>query len=332
MSSFELLSEYEQIAHIESLIPKFAEKFGVKVLEIENLNYSFNATFKVSDGDSNKFAFRVNINSKKSADELAAEAEWLTRINSQGRIVAPAPIPALDNRNFASQESQLLQRDLLCIAYPWIDGEVPGDEPTDGDLVLLGRNMALLHESAANWYPGAPNFLPEINKTLLNSSDNLTLNQDTRIDDSLHSMIVQLKQASDILHETLSGKEKLQPIHADLHPHNVIRQSSGNQAVIDFDDCGIGFLLQDFANSIFYLRENFDLEKRILDGYSMVRNLPEFKSEDLELLLISRQIVLLNDLLKLTNPEDQEFVPTYLEYTRKRFQYFLETGRFKIIR
>ena len=329
MQPFAEMSQEDQVAYIQSLVPQFAADFELDVKDIENINLGFNASFKVTTKSDEIYAFRININSKKKAEELAAEAQWLERIAHLDSLEAPVPLQARSGEFFTSVWSDLLEKDLLCLGYSFIEGTIPGEDPTKEDYLQIGRNMAHLHESTLDWMPTGSASLPYLNTTLLSSSSNYP---DSRIDPELYTMIQDLMYATDEVHKRLSAESPLQPIHADLHAENVVRKPDGIQAVIDFDDCGIGFSLQDFAISSFYLRDESPFEEYVFEGYSEIRPVPDFSQEDFELLVISRQIVLLNDLLHVTTAEEREFVPTYLEYTRKRFQHFYETGVFKLIR
>ncbi len=329
MQTFGEMNQEDQVNYIQSLVPALAGEFELDVKEIENVNLGFNATFKVTTTSDQVYALRININSKKQASELAAEVQWLQRIEKLDSLHAPVPLQSKSGEYFGSVWSDAVEQDLLCLAYPWIDGTIPGDEPTTEDFLQLGRNMAYLHISTLDWMPTDGASMPYLNTTLLSSTSNMP---DERIDTELYTMIQDLTQKSDKVHERLSAATTLQAIHADLHSDNVVKQLNGIQVVIDFDDCGIGFPLQDFAISTFYLRGDNAFEQYVFEGYSEIRPVPTFNEEDFELLLVSRQIVLLNDLLKVTTAEEREFVPTYLEYTKKRFQHFYDTAVFKIIR
>ena len=101
--------------------------------------------------------------------------------------------------------------------------------------------------------------------------------------------------------------------------------------ILDFDDAGIGFPLQDLAISFFYLRENRERELKVLEGYKSVAPLPEFTAEELELLIANRCIVLVNYLLGATTADDIAMLPSYLEKTERRLRHYLETGQFALL-
>lgn len=329
MQKFAEMNQQDQVQCIQDLVPEFAAEYELDVKAIEHINLGFNATFKVTTNDNESYGFRININSKKSSSKIASEVQWLNRIADLDSLHAPIPLQTNSGEYCTSVWSDAVQKDLLCLAYQWIDGSIPGEDPQAEDYVNIGRNMAKLHRSTKDWIPSSGASMPYINHTLLSSTSNFP---DERIPDRLMTMIDELMGECDKVHAQLSGETHLQPIHADLHAFNVVNQPNGIQAVIDFDDCGIGFPLQDFAISTFYLRGENDFEEHLIAGYSEILPIPGYRQQEYELLLIARQLVLLNDLLSVQTAEEREFVPQYLEFTEKRFQHFYDTGEFKLIR
>lgn len=331
MQAFSDMNHEDQIVYVQNLVPKFAREFNLEIHDIELLNIGFNVAFKITTPEKNSFTLRININSIKQPEELEAEAEWLQRISDRHEVNAPVPLQDNNGNSYVALYVDAFEREVLSIAYPWIEGTIPAEDATHEDVFLLGQNMARLHNSSADWLP-ARGRLPQINRPLMNSNNHYVTEHSAVIDDSLLKMIHELMSECEEVHERISSVSNLQPIHADLHLENVILQPDGSQAIIDFDDCGIGFPLQDFAISTFYLRDKPDLEQYLFEGYESVRAVPSFNQQDFELLLISRQLLLLNDLLTITTAEEKEFIPTYLEYTRLRFEHYRATGTFKLLR
>ena len=101
--------------------------------------------------------------------------------------------------------------------------------------------------------------------------------------------------------------------------------------ILDFDEAGIGFPLQDLAISIFYLRKDGEQEKQLLTGYVSVTPLPEFDPAELELLIASRELVLLNNLLGIATADDLTRLSEYLEKVEQRLKHFLDTGEFVLL-
>jgi hypothetical protein len=67
------LSQEEQIQLLSEVVPKFLAQYQLDPATFEIVNHGFNSSFKVAAANSQKYALRVNTNSKKN--ELQVEAE-----------------------------------------------------------------------------------------------------------------------------------------------------------------------------------------------------------------------------------------------------------------
>jgi Ser/Thr protein kinase RdoA (MazF antagonist) len=73
------------------------------------------------------------------------------------------------------------------------------------------------------------------------------------------------------------GPDQFTLIHADLHLDNALFHR-GEVQVIDFDDCGHGYLVYDLAVALWELRHRPDyqaFQDAMLAGYGSVRPLPD---------------------------------------------------------
>jgi Ser/Thr protein kinase RdoA (MazF antagonist) len=118
-------------------------------------------------------------------------------------------------------------------------------------------------------------------------------------------------------------------LHADLHEGN-FKQNRKRLTVLDFDDCCLGYPVQDFAVTFYSLsnedkyQENREAFKR---GYSSLRRwLLEYDTV-VEALIAGRSLVLANDVLQSLNPEWHEIAPRFFERSEKRLRNFLVSGQ-----
>jgi Ser/Thr protein kinase RdoA (MazF antagonist) len=321
------LDEAEQIAEVQKLVPDILSQYGVKPAAIENVNHSFNSSFKVTDTEGNEYALRINLASGKSNNEVLAEMQWLEALGEEASVLAPVPLRTTNNELFISTPFAPLNKDTTAVLCKWIAGEEVGDEPTNEQLFGLGQNMARLQIFAKNLTFTEPAFLPTINRTLMNTKDNLRPSQPKQINDKLYGEILKGLELSDEVYARLSKDQELLPIHADLHNGNVI-QTEKNLAIIDFDDAGIGLPVQDLVISNYYIREDTEREKHLKAGYASLLELPKISDEDYEILVMGRLIGLVSAVTYMTSAEIIEFIPTFLERTQKRLDRFFATGKF----
>jgi Ser/Thr protein kinase RdoA (MazF antagonist) len=86
------------------------------------------------------------------------------------------------------------------------------------------------------------------------------------------------KRASLEAIDRLVGSEPPRMIHADLHQDNAFVRADGSIAMLDFDDCMLGWPVQDLGITVFELagRDDFDrLEAALRRGYERVGDWPE---------------------------------------------------------
>jgi Ser/Thr protein kinase RdoA (MazF antagonist) len=97
----------------------------------------------------------------------------------------------------------------------------------------------------------------------------------------------------------------------------------GSLSVIDFDDCGIGFPLQDLATALYYL-DTPEQDAAFKEGYASVAPVPQCSEKEMSMLFLQRRIVLLNYLYETSNLKHRSVIPEYQEETLRRIRTFLE--------
>ena len=325
--SYQDLDEAAQIAQVQELVPGILAQYGLQANAIENVNHSFNSSFKITTDQGDELALRINLGSGKSTNEVLAEMQWLEQLSEEATVLAPVPLRTTNNELLINTRFEPLNADTTAVLFKWIPGVEVGDEPTSEQLFALGQNMARLQIFAKTLKFIEPAYLPTINRTLMNTEDNLRPSQPKQINDKLYGDILKGLELSDEVYARLSKDQELLPIHADLHNGNVI-QTDGKIAIIDFDDAGMGLPVQDLVISSYYIREDTEREKHLKAGYASLLELPKISDEDYEILVMGRLIGLVSAVTYMTSAEIIEFIPTFLDRTQKRLDHFFATGQF----
>ena len=325
------LDEAGQIAEVQKLVPSILAQYGIQASAIENVNHSFNSSFKITTINGDELALRINLASNKSSNEVLAEMQWLEQLSEEGSVLAPVPLRTTNNELLISTRFEQLETDTTAVLFNWIPGEEVGDEPTNEQLFDLGQNMARLQIFAQKLQFTAPAYLPTINRTLMNTEDNLRPSQPKQIHDKLYGDILKGLELSDEVYARLSKNQELLPIHADLHNGNAI-QTKDKLAIIDFDDAGMGLPIQDLVISAYYLRADTEREKHLKAGYASLLDLPKISDEDYEILVMGRLIGLVSAVTYMTSAEIIEFIPTFLERTQTRLDHFFATGQLLLVK
>ena len=302
----------EQIASLDGCLNEILSQYDLGEYEAESINHDYNSTFRVTTSAGEKFALRINVNSNRTNENLNAEIFWISSIQS---VKVPKPVLNRDGSAVSYGWHGATGRRLASVLYTWLEGEEPGDEPTEEQFFALGAAMAKLHNESAGMVLPKGCELTDFTDVFWGEKNNLTGPDSTLSADEQAKVTEVLARVAAALVELGRGAQ-LQPIHADMHPWNVMWHE-GELAVFDFDDCGLGLPIQDLMTSIYYL-DTPEQDAALLAGYASVAPVPEFTPEQRQLLLLQRRLMLLNYLLETSNPEHAEMVPEYQAETFRR--------------
>jgi Ser/Thr protein kinase RdoA (MazF antagonist) len=328
MMRFEDRSQRGQVQRLRTTALDALRQYPIDVAGLRLLNHGFNTTFRVDAATGDRFALRINVNSRRSPAFLRAEAAWLAALSDGSDLRVPTPQPTVDGRLVATVPSADLGRDLPVVLFSWLDGPNLGESPTLRQTRAVGRAAATLHAFVESWSLPPGTDLPRIDQVLMDSPDNLTGNDHPLLTTERRSVIdAAFTHVQDQLDELLTGRT-LVPIHADLHGWN-LKWHAGSLSVFDFDDCGLGIPMQDLAISAYYLRDDLRLEAAMKEGYAEARPLPTWTADQFEAMVASRNLVLLNDLFTITTAAERALLPRYLANTVTKLRRYLDTGVYR---
>jgi hypothetical protein len=308
------------IKELEAFSHQILSRYPIEVKSAVSINYEYNATLKIEATDGQLFALRINTNSPRTPENLRAEIAFVRFLEEDGRIKVPHPIANTQGDFYTSILHEASGRTFHCVLYSWILGEELEDEPTDEQLKALGAAMATMHLVAQGFNLPNGSVLPTFDDPLWWTEDFL-----------LSDKSVLNAEAKDLISRALSaiksGVVKFYAdatpilIHADLHGGNVLWHE-GSLSVIDFDDCGLGLPIQDFATALYYF-DTPEQDAAFKEGYNSIAPIPECTEREMKMFFLQRRIVLLNYLYETSNLEHKSMIPEYQEESLRRIRNFL---------
>jgi Ser/Thr protein kinase RdoA (MazF antagonist) len=306
--------------HLEAFSHQILSRYPIDVKSAVSINYEYNATLKVETADGQLFALRMNTNSPRTPENLRAEIAFVRFLAEDGRVRVPRPIENREGNFYTSILHEASGRMFHCVLYSWILGEELEDEPTDEQLSALGVAMATMHVAAQGFELPEGSSLPTFDDPLWWTEDFL-LSGKSVLDAEAKDLISRALSAikSGVAKYFANGTPML--IHADMHGGNVLWYQD-SLSVIDFDDCGFGFPLQDLATALYYL-DTPEQDAAFKRGYASIAPVPECSEQDMKMLFLQRRIVLLNYLYETSNLEHRSMIPDYQEETLRRIRNFL---------
>ena len=315
------LNTEEQIAALTQVAQEALAQYGFKVVELENINHEYNSTFAVVTEGQVKYALRININSGRSAANIAAETFFLKHLAAAPGVNVVTPVANLAAEYRTSIRSEQLDQTFDCLVFNWLEGEEIAEGPTDAQLEATGALMAHMHLAMQGVTLPSGADLPMLDDLFWGSEDQLLKNEESFSAEDALAISTAKQRVENVIAE-LYATEEPRIIHADMHGWNLMWHD-GELTVFDFDDCGIGLRVQDLGVTLYYL-DNDDQREAVLRGYAKVAPLPAFTKHQMDALLLHRRLQLLNYLYESKTPEHREMIPKYQTETLRRIAVFLE--------
>jgi Ser/Thr protein kinase RdoA (MazF antagonist) len=295
------------------------------------INVSENATYLVEAPDGYKSIMRVHRENYHSRRAIECELAWLDALGSDGVVTTPGYYMAKDGQPIQECRIAGLPDARFVDLFHFVEGIAP-DETEDmtagyRELGVIGANC---HAHAMTWAKPAP-------------FERLTWDVDTvfgatptwgdwrdapEVTPDVRAL---LEQVETTIRTRLAayGKapERFNLIHADMRLANLLINADGTR-LIDFDDCGNGWLMYDFAASISFIEDDPripDLRTAWLEGYRSVRELSAEDEAEIDTFIMLRRMALLAWIgSHIEAPEPQELAPGFAATTAQLGQTFLD--------
>ncbi len=278
----------------ESLAPQWGLSPATR---ISLLTISENATFRADDPERGApLILRVHRPAYHDRAEIESELAWIDALRAEGVVATPAPVRTRTGARLAAFRHGGDVRHVAAFAF------MPGAEPESGaglaaGFGMLGEISARLHGHVRRWTP-PPGFTRKI------------WNFDTTIGDAPHwgpwrsalgldaAGAALLGRCAAALRDRVAaygaGPDRFGLIHADLRLANLLEED-GRLGVIDFDDCGFGWFVYDFAAAVSFLEtEPFipDLAEAWVAGYRRIAPLSEADAAMIPAFVMLRRMML----------------------------------------
>ena len=252
------------------------------------INVSENETYLV-EGDNFKAVLRAHRQGYNSERAIECELEWSAALP----LNTPTAIAGVDGKAVQSDDGRFM------VLFNYINGKHPDhSEDLTASFTELGRITAQTHNHSQSWTQ-PENFerltwgLPEVFGENANWGDwrdapNVT-NDIRRILERVERVV---KHRLNAFGKTT---ENYGLIHADMRLANILVHN-GETRLIDFDDCGFGWFLYDYAAAISFFEDDPKipvLRKAWVKGYREFRPLSDEEIFEIDSFVMLRRIALL---------------------------------------
>ena len=301
MSGFDALPHAERLRRLHRLATAALGHYDLPAGAGAHLvNVSENATYRVDAPDGGeRWALRVHREGYHTRNEIASELAWLAALREGGTVVTPTPIAGTDGRLIQLVADDALPRPRHVVLFAWEEGEEPDEEAQDlrAPFEELGEITARMHLQVRDWERPArfERFTWDYDTTLGSRPhwgswrDGMGLTPET---EALFARTVDLIRRR--LGDYGRSPRRFNVIHGDLRLANLLIDGATTK-VIDFDDCGFGWLMYDCATTVSFFEHKCGVAELIaawLRGYRRLIDLPRAEEEEIPTFVMLRRLLL----------------------------------------
>lgn len=284
-------------AAVEAVLAKY--DFSPRVT-FKLFNVSENSTYRIDDPETGKaFALRVHRPNYHSLEEIESELMWIDELREKAEINAPSPVASCDGTRVQTIDINEGRSTRYVSVFDWLSGEAPSAE---NDLTksfgLLGGLAAKMHLHGVSWAR------PE-NFKRFTYDDNAVFTKRLwgRWEDAPGISVAEHKTLSRVeaeirkrLAEYGRESDRFGLAHNDLRLANLLVDGD-SLSVIDFDDCGMSWFLNDFATGVSFMEDDprvGDWMEAWVEAYTRHRPLSQVDRNIMPTLIMLRRMLLLS--------------------------------------
>ncbi len=348
MKPLEELTYLGQVRRMRRLAEAALGEYGLEGARLKLLGHGENTTYRVDAANArfarrvegwfatDRFLLRLHRPGYQTAESIVSELEWLSALRRDAQAPVPEPLPALNGDCLTTVSVSGVPDHRNCSLLRWLNGRKVNRRVGPRHFTALGRLMAQLHEHSAHWTP-PPSFRRRHWDWEGLFGEDAGFNLDAS---QVWALVPQrfyepfsavASQTRETMNRLGKGKEVFGLVHADLFlggDGNVL-VSGGEARAIDFDDCGFGYWVYDFAVPLAHWQLSDawpEVQAALLGGYAQRRSLANDQLAHLELFMAARhvsEILWALDMAQV-NPGFRDGLDGWLELAGRHVRLYLE--------
>lgn len=297
------------------------------------INVSENATYLVQAPGGYKSILRIHRLDYHTRNAIACEIAWLHDLGRHGGVVTPGTIKGKDGEVIQKNGIEGLSGKRYMVMFEFVEGREPDEnENLIPSFEELGEIAARTHVHSINWAK------PEGFERLIWNTDTVFGRTPTwgdwREAPSMNPRYQRvMQQVEDVVIQRLDAfgesADRYGLIHADMRLANLLVGKGGTR-LIDFDDCGFGWFLYDFAAGISFMEDHPQvpaLKQAWVKGYRKIRALSSEEEHEIDTFIMLRRMALCawigsHDEVDIAQELSPVFVPVTVELAEQYLEQY----------
>ena len=326
ISQYQLTNKMSELAKKSLTFWKLSKDSTVQLI-----NVSENFTFLVETPNHFKSILRIHRENYQTRHSISCEHAWARALNENGGVTTPGIIKGKDGNYIQSSKIDGLTSERFLVMFEFVEGKEPEQ---DGDLVIpfeeLGEIAALTHLHSISW-DRPKNFERLVWDLDTVFGSNATWGDWREAPNITEDILITLEKAQIQVIKRLKlyskDSNRFGLIHADMRLANLLI-SNNTTRLIDFDDCGMGWFMYDFAAGISFMEDNVQvpaLKDAWVRGYRKKRQLTPEDEFEIDTFIVMRRLALLAWIGSHREVDTaKELAPNFAKVTKSLAQAYLE--------
>ena len=290
--------------------------------QVRLMNVSENRTYRVEGAGGIRAVLRLHRAGYHSRRAVESELAWIAALDAAGAVAVPRVIAGRDGQAVQLRSPPGAGEPRLLVLFEHVPGRAP-DEGRDLPAAFerLGAIAARCHAHARSW--AAPDRFerPRWDAAAVFGPDPIwgDWRRAPHVDGAVRPVLEAVEAGVRArLASYGTAPDRFGLIHADMRLANLL-DGPGGLTVIDFDDCGAGWLLYDFAAAVSFLEADPRLPRlkaAWLRGYAGIRPPPPGAHDEMDTFVMLRRMALLAWVgSRPASPEPQALAPHFARVT-----------------
>jgi len=330
MSSTDMPLE-QLLEHLQILADNSLAKWEIPMgASAKLINVSENATYLVTAQGGYKSILRVHRENYHTRRAIECELAWIDALSADGVVTTPGYYLGIDGQAIQKASVEGLEAERYLVLFHFVEGSAPDET---GDMTAgfeeLGAIAARCHQHVLSWQkPASFERLTWDTEAVFGKNPTWGDWRDApEVTDELRPTLESVEaKIRDRLAAYGRADERYNLIHADMRLANLLVDDAGTR-LIDFDDCGHGWFMYDFAAAISFIEDDPripSMKAAWLRGYSRVRALSAEDEAEVDTFIMLRRMALLAWIgSHIEAPEPQELAPGFAATTAALGQKYL---------